>query len=214
MPFIWAKGCLLCVGSHINEIAKKQIASYDDSIFQNSLKNRIERDGENFHVTIITPDEVSNTHSSYSALHHVKDEITKDITKENINLTDEVYDFGIGKVERDGNATFYVYCYVLNGNKIREQFDLPPKDYHITLGFTGKDIHDKPKSLNTLIKYDRQHIEKHVSKFYGHNRIINELVTGNFIRSEKLLLNIIKDNQNDLILMDMIGNSLSVDNNI
>jgi hypothetical protein len=60
---------------------------------------------------------------------------------------------GIGHAASGGNEVYFVVVSWPGGEKFREAFGLDPhgKDFHVTLGFSGGDIHGVPKNRGTLI---------------------------------------------------------------
>ena len=73
----------------------------------------------------------------------------------------------MGKQSKDQNEVYFLVVYCEYFNKLRRQVGLKPKnDYHITIGFKFKDIHDISKGLDTIIeKYQNQYLFEQI-KFY------------------------------------------------
>lgn len=143
MELVVKKGCLYLVGQDIDEIANKWIKWYKkdnsgDMNFQKRLEKRTEcdSDAEHFHITVIASKEFKKIKSSFT-----------------IPETDnfKIFDMGIGVINGSQyESCNYVIIYSPQLQKLRKKYGLPNKDFHITLGFSNKDIHDKPKSLPTI----------------------------------------------------------------
>lgn len=109
-----------------------------EEVPESAKENRLERDGENYHITILT-----------------KSEYQMDLEK--LEILKQKYDWskfailGIGEVTRQESRSFYHVVWYPVAQKVRELLNLPAKDFHITLGFEHSDIHGISKDLNTLI---------------------------------------------------------------
>jgi protein-tyrosine phosphatase len=134
MNFITKKGCLYLVGEEIDEIANKWISNYTinnptDNLF--FFNNHAEKD---FHITVFHSKEFKSLK-------------TKNIIPETVPL---VFDMGVGFIFNEDSKSIYVVIYSPKLQKLRKDYGFDVKDFHITLGFLNKDIHNKPKSLKTL----------------------------------------------------------------
>lgn len=106
------------------------------------LENKDARDGgREFHLTLIDPKE------------------TRMLRKQGVDLT-EIEDAqlravpqGVGKQtdESSGNETWFITAESPGADELRSRLGLGTKDYHITLGFTQKDIHGVPKDGSTVV---------------------------------------------------------------
>lgn len=88
----------------------------------------VERDGDQYHVTILTPKEFRQT-----GLTNVPNFKFKQI--------------GIAKAQKDSNETWCLLLESEEAQKWRESNGLPRKEFHVTFGFRIKDIHDRPRIL-------------------------------------------------------------------
>jgi len=64
---------------------------------------------------------------------------------------DDLEMLGVGKAESKGNAAYFVVCQSDKLEALRDRFELPKHDFHITLGFDKKDVFGVPK--NEIIKF-------------------------------------------------------------
>ena len=59
---------------------------------------------------------------------------------------DDLEMLGVGKAEAKGNAAYFVVCQSDKLDALRDRFELPKQDFHITLGFDKKDVFGVPKN--------------------------------------------------------------------
>ena len=52
---------------------------------------------------------------------------------------------------KDGNECFFLVCSFPRADALRKKLNLPSKDFHITLGFKTKDIHNCSKGVEQLL---------------------------------------------------------------
>ena len=58
---------------------------------------------------------------------------------------------GVGAVSECPNQAFFVVVESAELLSLRHVCGLPPKDFHITLGFSERDVHSKRKNAETLL---------------------------------------------------------------
>lgn len=121
------KGCII---ANIKNIDIKYLQNVPEEYKLNQQK----RDQNKYHITIVSSQESSNIANF------------DDITIEN-----DLLNFGLGKSQKNDNEIYYLIVYCNYFDKIRNELNLKPKDYHITLGFKFNDIHNIDKSLNNII---------------------------------------------------------------
>jgi predicted kinase len=89
------------------------------------------RDNNTFHLTVINPYEY----------------------KQSIDLPLDsftIYILGLGF----SNECYYLICYSPFCDSFRKRLNLPTKDFHVTIAFNKKDVHDINKSLSTVMNRD------------------------------------------------------------
>lgn len=118
------------VQPYIQEL--KEIYKDDLEKIEKAIENQQKRDNGKYHMTIFTPQE------------------SKNIKEEDLGVAgaDKIFLMGLGKVEKDGEEAYYIAVESPQMQGLRTICDLPEKDFHITLGFTDKDIHDVEKKAN------------------------------------------------------------------
>ena len=110
-----------------------------DSIYLNTVPdeyklNHQNRDKNKYHITIISSNEIQNL----------------DLFEET-EIEVDLFNFGLGKSQKNDNEIYYLVVYCNYFDKIRKSFELNSKDYHITLGFKLNDIHNIDKNVNNII---------------------------------------------------------------
>lgn len=120
------------------EELKNAVGLHDYSILTNNQKVR---DNEEYHLTLISPDEFR----VISVFERRK------ITGKECDLTL----LGLGMVSRKDTSVYYVVSKSNFGTKVRRMLKLPEKDFHITLGFNDSDIHDVTKDSTTILNKRR-----------------------------------------------------------
>jgi hypothetical protein len=59
---------------------------------------------------------------------------------------DDLQMLGVGKAEAKGNTAYFVVCDSDKLDAVRTRFELPKQDFHVTLGFSLKDVFGVPKN--------------------------------------------------------------------
>jgi hypothetical protein len=59
---------------------------------------------------------------------------------------DDLEMLGVGKAEAKGNTAYFVVCQSDKLDAVRTRFELPKHDFHVTLGFSLKDVFGVPKN--------------------------------------------------------------------
>jgi hypothetical protein len=93
------------------------------------------RDHQSFHVTLVNPYEYQT------------------INKEKLNISQKIRVtlHGLGKVEKEDKASYFVVASSSDGQFMRQNLLLKNKDFHVTLGFYPNDIYGVSKGRDTLI---------------------------------------------------------------
>ena len=105
--------------------------------YQKLTTNQKKRDGNEYHITLLTPQEFE----------HIKFDnvgaLGKKVTVEYI---------GLGKAKKNKDEAYFVVVSFLEGNEIRESLGLAKRDFHVTLGFKSRDVYGMPKDKTALLK--------------------------------------------------------------
>lgn len=138
--------------------------------------NKLERDGKEWHITIITAKEfnkiiVKQLVEKYKI---TKKEAEKAacisiIERFNNEIKSKPKELGVGKIEIGENVAYFVVVEWKEVQSFRKSFELAEKDFHITLGFgRDGDIHSAPKGKDSLVKLDE--LKSFISKVLERNK--------------------------------------------
>lgn len=183
MKIIKSRGCLFLIGALIDNCAKYWLTNSQINLFNENLCNK------QYHITIATADEISdipNFNDSMGELSFV--------------------DLGLGCYKSE---VYWVVCGFPQGDIIRQKLNLPPKDFHITLGYKTQDIHTCSKNVSSIIQWN-QNID--VSKLYLSSNILIQLLEIGKHFNTSDLIQIAKHNPTNKQLLTIISSLL--DNNI
>jgi hypothetical protein len=111
------------------------------------------RDNGHYHLTFMSVMEFNKVSKEIGF-----DKFTKQIQHLQRVPFDDIKLKGIGMVEKSGNKSYFIVCDSNLLDQARSDFDLEPKDFHITLGFKWKDIHGVRK--NELYKKNDDFLSK------------------------------------------------------
>jgi hypothetical protein len=110
----------------------------------NFIKNRFNRDGDYYHITLINVSEWKKL-KSINSISVLEDKLFPKIIHD-INFE------GIGRAVKGEDETYFIVVSSIILSSIRADMGLSPADLHITLGFNKKDVHGVPKGFNSIIK--------------------------------------------------------------
>ena len=147
------RGSLALVGAIINNLGMSAMTHSNscsdeaDEIPVSARNNAIRRDGEGVHhITILSPDEVD----LLGGMKLVHQKISGLVSP--FFSHDEVHPLGRIRVGNDQCKCWYLVVFYIWGDYCRMSFGLPAKEFHITLGFEGCDLHCplQRSSLNSM----------------------------------------------------------------
>ena len=132
------------LGCHVSE---DSIRPFIDSLsivlgekFEKFEKNRFERDGSDYHITILTTPEYKKSIKK-----------ARDICDEAIGSVIEFGISGVGHASKGDDNVYFIVLSSHEGAELRTRLGLKKKDFHITLGFSESDVHGVPKNESSLI---------------------------------------------------------------
>ena len=169
----------------------KDILGLDDYV--NYTKLQIDREHGKYHVTIINV-------MDYNAISK-KMGMDKFVNSLDPILKYEIDDFkmlGIGTAEKNGNRSYFIVCNSEKLDAIRDRYELPKQDFHITLGFLSKDVFGVRK--NVVIKKEGNFLKLLKQEYYNHNNC-------NFIKKIK---NFDLNTQSEIIPISITDSSMKV----
>lgn len=103
--------------------------------FVEMRENQSRRDRGSFHMTLIAPREGYETFDQSDFLN----------MQFNLSL------IGVGHAKNETDEAFYVVVNCKEGDELRTNLSLKPRDFHITLGFRERDVHNVSKDETTLV---------------------------------------------------------------
>lgn len=130
LAVVHKQGYIALIGQWVERIAATAICNIPD----HAISNRKIRDGDAFHITISKAKETTSRMRQSSSLQQMNQLISN--SPPPINL-------GVGMVKHENNSSRSWYCSIswAAGQQLRTMFELPPRDFHLTLGFDHKDVH-------------------------------------------------------------------------
>jgi hypothetical protein len=128
-------------------------------------KNQQTRDGDEHHLTVLFKPEfksaLQDVNTAFAeTVKRLKEkngayskkngdiQLLLDVLKEEVDTNWK--SLGIGKAQKQGEEALYQVIDWPSMNEFRKKLKLPAKDFHITLGFKTKDVHDVSKGPETL----------------------------------------------------------------
>ncbi len=151
---------------HIQEIKKKlkEKKCPDDLIEKinviDYMQNQKNRDNDTYHVTVM------NVAFWNKLTQEDQNSLLQDIHSTLLISQEFIKPIGIGCQFNEKDISIFEVLKIddnLNDviQEYRNKYDIPSQDYHMTLGFSRKDVHRKPKTENELfIHYENHFIKK------------------------------------------------------
>jgi hypothetical protein len=179
----------------------KAILGDQYEIYTNNQKNR---DLGKYHITVI------------NVMDYNKLSVQIGIDKF-INSLDPVFDFeiddvkmmGVGKAEKSGNTAYFIVIKSDKLNAVREKYELPEHDFHITLGFKHKDVFGVRK--NEVIKETNSFLDILSDLYFKNDEsfdFIKEL--GNFEGDTEIEIEPIKIEVSNATFRNGVGNYFTI----
>lgn len=138
---------------------KKFLSEEEYEIFTDNQKKR---DKGSYHMTLISVMEFNKLNNKFGMDKFV--ESLQYIFKYDI---DDIKMKGVGMAEKSSNKAFFIVCESEKLNAIRDYYELPEKDLHITIGFKWKDVFDVRK--NVVLKKENTFLSVLKQKYLENN---------------------------------------------
>lgn len=133
LPIKKEHGCLYAIYNPDPQLIQNVPVAY--------MENRQHRDGNRHHITLINSMEMKSLENSDA-----------DISNLSENLEVYLFVLGLGQIALGTNHVYYLSVYSEEFNSLRRRFGLKSRDdFHVTIGFSNSDIHDKHKGYQTII---------------------------------------------------------------
>lgn len=127
--------------------------------FDEYTSNQKKRDLDGYHITVINPIEY-NTLSDEIGMDKFINSLDP-VLKANI---DDLRLIGIGGVQKNENTSYFIVVKSELLDEVRRKYNLPEKDFHITIGFKHKDVHGVRK--NELYKLNDPFISRLKKEYF------------------------------------------------
>src|SRR5574343_197259 len=132
------------VDPYLNKL--KDIIDNDD-VYNEFVRNQQTRDHNHHHITVINPIDYNNLAKKHGMSNFINS--IEPIFKYQI---DDIKLLGIGTAEKGGNRTYFIVVDSEKVKIIRDKYELPIQDFHITIGFKWKDVFGVKKDKTSLIE--------------------------------------------------------------
>jgi hypothetical protein len=143
------------VDSFLNEL--KEIIGEDD--FEVYTKNQKNRDHGSYHITVINVMDYNKLSKEMGVDKFINS--LEPIFKYEI---DDLKLLGIGTATKNENRAYFIVCESEKLESIRNRYNLPKHDFHITIGFKWKDVFGVPK--NQVISKDNKFLKLLKIEYY------------------------------------------------
>jgi hypothetical protein len=118
------------VEPHLNRL--RDILSDD---YEVCINNQQRRDHGSYHITVINVIEFNRLSKEMGVSKFINS--LEPVFKYEI---DDLKMLGIGTAKRNENQAYFIVCQSDKLRSIRDRYELPEQDFHITLGFLNKDV--------------------------------------------------------------------------
>jgi hypothetical protein len=179
--------------STITSFLEKMKDILSESDYNIYTSNQQKRDHGSYHITVINV-------MDYNRL-------SKEVGVDRfINSLDEIFDaeiddlqmLGIGSASKNENTSYFVVCKSDKLDIIRDRYDLPKQDFHITLGFKWKDVFGVRK--NQILENNSKFLKLLKQEFYKKENF-------NFIRQ---ISNFDEDKEREIIPISITESHLKI----
>jgi hypothetical protein len=127
--------------------------------YEEYTSNQKKRDSDGYHITVIN-------YIDYNRLSQENgiDKFVNSLDQVLKASIDDLKLMGLGKAQKNENTTYFVVCKSDLLDEVRRMYNLPEKDFHITIGFKHKDVHGVRK--NELFKIREPFLNKIKKEYY------------------------------------------------
>lgn len=170
----------------LNEL--KEIIGEDD--YNKFTENQIKRDSGHYHITLINVIEFNKLSKSMGIDKFVNS--LDPIFKYEI---DDLKMMGVGTATKNENRSYFIVCQSDKLEAIRDRYDLPKLDFHITLGFLHRDIFGVRK--NEVLEKEGKFLKLLSIEYYKNDNwnFIKQIENFNLNKDDELIPVVIYDNR-------------------
>jgi len=149
--FVYRSGHIYFEGSLVNYYGRQ------GKISSRYRDNREKRDGYEYHITIIHNSQLELMKQRPEFKDMKEDQFISKVLQAFQQVEDNWTDLGLGTAKDKSNQAWYRIVQWDSANKVRESLGLSSTDLHITVGFSGSDVHNVKKDISTLVKDSPSH---------------------------------------------------------
>jgi hypothetical protein len=136
----------------INPFLNKLKDHLSDSEYEIFTSNQQKRDHGTYHMTVINVMDYNRLSKERGVDKFINSlEVVFDIEIDDLQM------LGVGMATKNENTSYFVVCKSDKLNIIRERYELPEHDFHITLGFKWKDVFGVRK--NQILKNNSKFLQ-------------------------------------------------------
>jgi len=159
----FTNGYIALIGSYLESLTESYITKYKSKIPESFIANRVKRDSNEHHVTLILPHELDKViehliGSTPSVIHTNKKGKASAGLKTREDIINGIQSFldtmekevecdwkhlGLGFAKYENEEAYFVVIQWNSFNAFRERLGLGRRDLHVTLGFKRNDIHNE-----------------------------------------------------------------------
>lgn len=130
-----------------------------DNDYETFTENQIKRDGGHYHITVVNVMDYNRLSKQMGI-----DKFVNSLDPIFKYTIDDLKLLGVGRAQKNENTSFFIVCQSDKLDAVRERFNLPKQDFHITLGFKWRDVFGVRK--NELFKKEGKFIQLLRQEFY------------------------------------------------
>lgn len=135
---------------------KDHLGENDYKVF---TENQQKRDSSHYHITVINVMEFNSLSKSGEI-----GEFVNSLNRVFEYPIDDLRLMGIGSATKNENTSYFIVVQSEKLDSIRERYNLPKHDFHITIGFKWKDVHGVRK--NEILKPRSKFLKLLADEFY------------------------------------------------
>jgi len=106
-----------------------------------------------YHITVLDPRDAKVLKQAHGCSNQGLEEWMK--SQHGATISGTPQSLGIGRASDGSNEAYFEVIDWPEAQQWRGEQGLGPKDFHVTVGFKGSDVHGVPKDRSTIISIDR-----------------------------------------------------------
>lgn len=139
--YIVLKGYLSFKGPSVETLAR----SYSTKVPAECLYTKTGRDLDGYHITLLSKNEINSIKDDLAKKEYY-DEFIEDLSQ----IKNDWVVHGLGKIKKTNDECYFVVISWESADAFIAKRGFPPRDFHITLGYSHSDIHGCCKDASTV----------------------------------------------------------------